>query len=186
MRTSLTLSLAIAALAVLPGCSDDVAPKTAAVAERTDTQPSEQDRAWMRTIHQGNLAEVEAGRLAQGKGTTKQIKSLGQMLVKDHTKLDTQVTRTAQQLGVQLPTSMNVDQRDELIRLQNVTGQDFDQDFLAGMAKAHRQALAATKKEISGGTSQAVKALAAAAVPSLRKHMKAVHEAQGATGTPSG
>ncbi|MGP4095529.1 DUF4142 domain-containing protein [Nonomuraea sp. KM90] len=179
MRTRLTLSLAVAALASLPGCGGGAAPNTAAVVARTDTQPSEQDKTWMRTIHQGNMTEVQAGRLAEGKGTTKPVKAIGKMLVKDHTKLDTKVTQTATQLGIQLPTSPSADQRAELIRLQNATGRDFDQDFLSGMVKAHTEALAATRAEISNGSSQAVVALAKAAAPSLQEHLTALRKAQG-------
>ncbi|WP_052422762.1 DUF4142 domain-containing protein [Nonomuraea candida] len=179
MRTRLSLSLTVVALAALPGCAGDVAPQEAAVAVQTDTQPSEQDKAWMRTIHQGNLAEVQAGRLAQGKGTTKRIKSIGEMLVKDHTRLDVKVTQAATQLGVELPTSPSAHQRAEVARLRSSTGQDFDQDFLSGMVKAHTEALAATKVEVSHGSSQTVKALAKTAQQSLQEHLGVLRQAQG-------
>ena len=76
MRTRLTLLLAAAALAALTGCSGQQPPpqSAAAVPGPTGEQPSEQDRTWMRAIHQANLTEVQAGRLAQGKATTKPIK----------------------------------------------------------------------------------------------------------------
>ncbi|MEV0389131.1 DUF4142 domain-containing protein [Nonomuraea sp. NPDC050643] len=179
MRTYLALSFAAAALAVLPGCAAEAPPDAAALAPHTDAQPSEQDKAWLAAIHQGNLAEVQAGRLARNKGVTKQIKAVGEMLVKDHTKLDTKVTQTATQLGVTLPTSPTAGQRTELLRLENATGQDFDQDFLGGMIKAHKEAIAATKKEISTGSSPAVVALAKTAAPSLQEHLSALRRAQG-------
>ncbi|NJP88376.1 DUF4142 domain-containing protein [Nonomuraea sp. FMUSA5-5] len=177
--TSLTLPLSVAALAaVLAGCAADVAPNPEAAAVRTDTQPSEQDREWMKTIHQGNLSEVQAGRLAMGKGTTKQVKSVGKMLVEDHTKLGTKVTQAAAQLGIELPTSPSKAQRAEVARLQEVTGQDFDQDFLSGMIKAHKEALAATKTEVSKGANPTVKALAGTAQQSLQQHLNALKKAQ--------
>ncbi|GAA3151902.1 DUF4142 domain-containing protein [Nonomuraea salmonea] len=181
MRTRLTLLLAAAALAALTGCSGQQPPpqSAAAVPGPTGEQPSEQDRTWMRAIHQANLTEVQAGRLAQGKATTKPIKQVGQMLVKDHTKLDTKVTRTAEHLGVDLPTSPSPEQHELLNRIREVSGQDFDQDFLAGMIKAHREALNATKTEISKGSAPAVVALAKTAAPSLDQHLKALREAQG-------
>ncbi|UBU17557.1 DUF4142 domain-containing protein [Nonomuraea gerenzanensis] len=178
MRTSLSLPLAAATLAVLTGCAADVAPNTAAVAARTDTQPSEQDRAWMRTIHQGNLSEVQAGRLAMGKGATKQVKNIGKLLLDDHTKLDVKVTQAATQLGVELPTSPSKAQQAEVRRLRAATGQDFDQDFLSGMIKAHREALAATKTQVSKGSNQTVKALAQTAQQSLQHHLDELEQAQ--------
>jgi putative membrane protein len=179
MRTRLTMLLAAAAVVALSGCGDDASTNTAGLAPRTETQPSNQDRTWMAAIHQGNLAEVQAGRLAQGKGTTKRIKSIGKTLVDDHTKLDEKVTQTATQLGITLPTSPTADQSAVVARLQDATGKDFDQDFVSGMTKAHRDAIAATKQEISQGSSPAVVSLAKTAEPSLQTHLKALRNAQG-------
>jgi putative membrane protein len=174
MRTRLTIVLA----ATLAGCA--TAPtNTAAVPVRTAAPPSDQDKAWMWAVHEGNLAEVQAGRLAQGKGTTKEIKAIGGMLVEDHTKLDIQVTDAASKLGIRLPTSPSAEQRAELVRLRKATGKDFDEDFLAGMTKEHKAAIAATHKEISEGSSPAVVGLAKAAEPELQKHLDALRRSHG-------
>ncbi|MGP3959768.1 DUF4142 domain-containing protein [Nonomuraea sp. 3N208] len=175
MRTRLTLLLAAAALA---GCTE--APtNTAAVAPKTVAPPSEQDRAWMRTIHQGNIAEIQTGRLAQGKGSTKPIKTIGKMLVQDHTAFDVKVAQLATQLGVQLPKSISSHQREEILQLRAAIGKDFDQEFLATMTNEHMAAIAATKKEISRGSSPAVVALAKAAVPTLEKHLSVLRGTHG-------
>ncbi|MEV5890530.1 DUF4142 domain-containing protein [Nonomuraea fuscirosea] len=178
MRTCLTLSLAVAALAAVSGCAGETAQNYAAVATPTGTPPSEQDKAWLGAIHQGNLTEVQAGALARNKGTAKQVKAVGAMLVKDHNQLDAKVTQTAVRLGVRLPSSPDASQHKELNRLEEAMGEDFDQDFLSGMVKAHKQALAATQKEISKGSSPAVVALAKTAAPSLRQHLSALRKAQ--------
>ncbi|MGI5291351.1 DUF4142 domain-containing protein [Nonomuraea polychroma] len=175
MRTRLTLLLAAVALA---GCAE-VPTNTAAVAPKTDAQPSEQDKAWMRTIHQGNIAEIQAGRLAQGKGGTRRIKSIGKMLVKDHTDFDVKVAQVATQLGIQLPKSISADQRDEILQLRDAIGRDFDQEFIATMTNEHMAAIAATKTEISRGSSQAVVALAKAAAPKLEQHLSVLRGAHG-------
>ncbi|RSN06729.1 DUF305 domain-containing protein [Nonomuraea sp. WAC 01424] len=177
MRTRLTMLLAIAAVVALSGCGG--APtNTAGLAPRTDAQPSEQDRTWMATIHQGNLAEIAAGRLAEKKGATDQVKSIGRMLVDDHTQLDQKVTQTASQLGIQLPTSLTAAQGAMVKRLQEATGKDFDKEFVASMTKAHKEAIEATKQEISKGSSPAVVALAKVASPSLLEHLKALKKAE--------
>ncbi|MCK2219119.1 DUF4142 domain-containing protein [Actinomadura sp. ATCC 31491] len=175
MRTRLTVLLAAAALA---GCG--TAPtNTAAVAPHTDAQPSEQDKTWLRTIHEGNMAEIQVGRLAEGKGSAKEVKSIGKMLIDDHTALDQKVTQAATQLGVDLPTSPSADQRALSDKLRETTGADFDQDFLAGMTKSHNAAIKATKKQISDGSSQAVVALAKEAQPKLEEHLAALKKAHG-------
>ncbi|MFG6192060.1 DUF4142 domain-containing protein [Nonomuraea sp. JJY05] len=182
-----TLLLAAVALAALGGCAD-VPTDTAGLAPRTDTQPSEQDKAWMRAIHEGNLAEVQAGQLGVGKGSSARIKSIGKMLVADHTKLDTKVTRAATQLHIALPMSPSADQRAMLAELQDSPPNEFDQDFTAAMINAHQEALAATKVEISRGTSPTVVALARTAEPALVAHLTALRQPGGGqtTQTPTG
>ncbi|WP_188193282.1 DUF4142 domain-containing protein [Nonomuraea sp. SYSU D8015] len=175
MRTRPILVLAAAALA---GCAH-VSTNTAAVPPTTEPQPSEQDRAWLRTIHQGNLAEVQAGRLAEGKGTTKQVKAIGRMLVQDHARMDVQVVQTASGLGIRLPGSTSGEQRAEYLRLRDATGKAFDQEFLASMTNAHTAAIAATQTEISKGSSPAVVSLAKTAAPKLQEHLTALRKAQG-------
>ncbi|QYC41244.1 hypothetical protein Nocox_18175 [Nonomuraea coxensis DSM 45129] len=176
MRTRrLTLLLAAAALV---GCGT-VPTNTAGVAPQTTAPPSDLDKTWLRTIHQGNMAEVQAGRLAEAKGTTKQVKSIGKMLVDDHTALDVKVTQLAGRLGVDLPTSPTADQKELSTKLREDTGADFDQDFVAGMTKAHTAAIRATKQQIDKGTSQEVVALAKEAEPQLKEHLAALRKAHG-------
>ncbi|MEU6783251.1 DUF4142 domain-containing protein [Nonomuraea angiospora] len=173
-----TLLLAAVALAALGGCAD-VPTDTAGLRSRTDTQPSEQDKAWMRGIHEVNLAEVQAGQLGVGKGSTARIKTIGKMLVVDHTKLDTKVTNAATQLHITLPMSPSADQRAMLAKLQDSPRDEFDEDFTAAMINGHQQALAATKVEISHGTSPTVVALARTAEPALVAHLTALRQLGG-------
>lgn len=174
MRMRLTLLLAAAALT---GCG--AAPtNTANLVPHTDTPPSEQDKAWMETIHAGNLAEVQAGRLAEGKGTTRRIKEIGRTLVQDHSEFDVKVTQAASRLRIQLPSSASPAQQAELARLREAVGEDFDAVFLAAMVKEHKAALAATKKEISQGSSQVVVGLAKEAQPALQAHLTALRKAR--------
>ncbi|MGW4407713.1 DUF4142 domain-containing protein [Nonomuraea sp. NPDC004702] len=178
MRTRLTMLLAAAAVVALSGCGESATTNTAGLTPRTDAQPSEQDRTWMATIHQGNLAEIEAGRLAEKKGATDQIKSIGRMLVDDHTQFDKKVTETASQLAIQLPAAPTSAQAAMAKRLQDAKGKEFDKEFVVGMVKAHKSAIEATKEEISKGSSPAVVALAKSASPTLQEHLKALKKAQ--------
>ncbi|NRQ39519.1 DUF4142 domain-containing protein [Nonomuraea sp. NN258] len=181
MRTRLTLVLAVAAASVLAGCGESAPTHSAGLASPASPsaadQPSKVDRAWLKIIHVGNLAEIEAGRLAESKGASNQVKSIGKMLVDDHTELDTKVTEVAGKLGVQLPDGVTGKHAAVAKRLAKASGRDFDQEWIAAMTKAHTAALTATKKEASNGSSPSVVALAKSAIPALEDHLAALQKA---------
>ncbi|NVI86616.1 DUF4142 domain-containing protein [Actinomadura sp. BRA 177] len=182
MTRSRLLALALAAAAV-------VAAPAACSTEAHDTRPdrslpssplpgNEQDRTWLKSAHQANLAEISAGQIAQEKGTTTEIRSLGQMITQDHRALDEQLKQLAGRLGVEVPRSPTAQQQLTLDELKSSSGRSFDNQWLIAMAHAHEKAIAATKTEISMGSAE-VKALAEKALPVLEKHLARIKVAQG-------
>jgi putative membrane protein len=139
---------------------------------------SAQDRRWLAEAHQVNLAEVQAGELAVKKGGTPAVRSAGQMLVTDHTKLDREVTRVADSLGITLPKSVPPDLAAAADRLANESGSKFDQDFLATMVTGHQKMISDTQTQISQGSNPQIVALAKKALPDLRKHLNMLRKAQ--------
>ncbi|MFG1946816.1 DUF4142 domain-containing protein [Nonomuraea sp. NPDC048826] len=189
------LALLLAAATAVTGCNGGTSTSAglASPASPTATSPgtgeatpapSDQDRIWLREIHQGNLAEIQAGDLAEGKGTAPEVKQFGAMLVKDHTKLDQEVVRTAEQLDVKLPKAASSAQKEVLAELREASRADFDEEFVTAMRKAHEKAVAATKTEIEQGTSPQVKQLAEQALPALERHLDELEKIPGA-GTPA-
>ncbi|MCO5968589.1 DUF4142 domain-containing protein [Actinoallomurus soli] len=139
---------------------------------------SEQDRTWLADIHQANLAEVEAGGLAQKKGATKAVRDAGRKLATDHTHLDRKVVATARRLGVSLPSTPAPADTNAADRMRNESGKTFDQDFLSTMISGHEGAIAKTKKQISQGSSPEVVALAKQTLPHLQDHLAMLRKAQ--------
>lgn len=133
--------------------------------------PSQQDQDWLITAHQGNLAEIAAGQAALQQSSTAEVRELGQMIIDDHQRLDADLTATAQQLGVTLPTTPNATQQAELAQVSGLTGAEFDRAWTAWQITAHRQALAAGEQEVTSGSDPAVTALAAAAAPVIQSHL---------------
>ncbi|MCA2183806.1 DUF4142 domain-containing protein [Nonomuraea cavernae] len=180
------LGLLAAALAVTAsaGCGGSVTTAGTGLAASSPTatsavQPSDRDKTWLRKTHRGNLAEIGAGRLAEQKGTSQQVKSIGEMLVKDHGELDKQVVELAGKLGVKLPEGMSEDQRAQAKKLANASSAQFDREFVTQMTAAHKVAIAATKQEIDRGSSPEVVALAKSALPALEDHLSLLEKAAG-------
>ncbi|MER5421859.1 DUF4142 domain-containing protein [Streptosporangium roseum] len=154
-----------------------------AVAAQPDL--NEQDKKFLVQLHRVDLTEIQAGNLAQQRSTDRSISDLGKMLVDDHTKLDESVRQVAQKAEVPLPDNPNANQRDELAELSRLTGQVFDNVWLAAMISGHRQTLERLDQELSGGSSPEVKQLAEDARPVVREHLNLLRKARGGTMSPS-
>jgi putative membrane protein len=157
------VAVAVAGFAILVV---GVAPASAA--------PSSQDTTWMVAAHQSNLTEIAAGKAAQDKATSQAVKDLGAMFVQMHTALDADLTKAATSLGVSLPDAPNVAQQATLASVSAKSGADFDSAWVTSQIAGHREALAATQKEISSGSDQAVLTLANAARPVIQQHLSAL------------
>jgi putative membrane protein len=146
---------------------------------------SGQDTTWMQAAHQGNLAEIAAGRAAQQSATGAQVKQLGAMFVQDHTRLDAQLTQAAQRLGVQLPPAPTPQQQQQLAAVQQKTGQAFDAAWISTQIAAHVTTIAATQRELQGGSDATVLGLARAATPVVQQHLTELQDLARQMGLPT-
>ncbi len=141
-------------------------------------QPSEQDTAWMIAAHQANLAEIATGKMAQDKGSSAEVKGLGQRFVTDHTKLDASLTALAQKLNVTLPAEPNAEQKAVADKLQAAAAGDaFDKMWIEQQLAAHTKSMKATQQEIDKGEAAQVKQAAEAAMPVITAHHEALMKA---------
>ncbi|SFK10411.1 putative membrane protein [Streptosporangium canum] len=154
-----------------------------AVAAQPDL--NEQDKKFLVQLHRVDLTAIQAGNLAQRRSTDRSITDLGKILVDDHTKLDESVRQVAQKAGVPLPEDPNANQRQQLAELSRLTGQVFDNVWLAAMITGHRQTLDRLDQELSEGSSPEVKKLAEDARPVVREHLNMLRKARGGPMSPS-
>src|SRR5689334_8836047 len=71
---------------------------------------------------QGNLAEVEMGKLAQKNGSAEGVKSFGQMLEKDHAAANEKATAAAKASGVTPPNAPTAKQKADYDKMAKMTG----------------------------------------------------------------
>jgi putative membrane protein len=111
--------------------------------------PADQ-RAMLERLHHVNQMEIQLGRLAQQNAMSQDVKSYGELLVRDHTSADQRLMSFAQQKGLRLsePKPMNdverkamAAERAALEKFQVLKGQPFDAAFLAHMVGDHDMAL---------------------------------------------
>jgi putative membrane protein len=135
---------------------------------------SNPDASFYKNAAEGGIAEVDAGRLAQEKGNSQQVKDFGAMMVKDHSAANEKLQALASSKGITLPTSASVGQMATKAKLDVLSGDTFDKSYVKGQISAHRQTVALFHKEISSGQDADAKAFATATLPTVRAHLKAI------------
>jgi putative membrane protein len=139
---------------------------------------NEQDRAFLTATHQGNLAEIEAGKVAEKQGSTERVRNAGRVLVDEHTKLDKEVRRVADEVGVTLPDTPSEEQQAQLQRISDKKGAEFDSAWVTAGIADHRDDLKAGADEQANGSSKPVKDLGAAAKPVNESHLSLLEKLQ--------
>lgn len=165
----------VAATAVLMMAVTGTVTTTASAtpsATTTTTSAPPTDRAFLRAMHQGNLAEIEAGLDTRRNATTRCVRVIGALFVHDHRKLDRDITSLASRLHVRLPGSPSAAQRRALADVQAKKGtRAYDRAWLRMETMAHAEALDLIREEIRTGRNGAVRAAARRARPVVALHL---------------
>ncbi|HET7307433.1 MAG TPA: DUF4142 domain-containing protein [Gammaproteobacteria bacterium] len=138
---------------------------------------SRQDKKWLKSAHQINLAEIKAGELAEKSAHAHAVRRVGHTLVVDHRMLDAKVMKLAKQLGVNLPGSASLKQKSVLKVIESQAGVSLDKEWLHQEIDGHVAAIEKTKREIHIGSSKQVMQLAKQALPVLEKHLHLLRSA---------
>ena len=105
------------------------------------------DQAFVKKALEGGDAEVQLGQLAQQKSQSPDVKQFGQKMVQDHTQLGEQMKPIAQKLGVSEPKGPSKKDKQLMAKLEGLSGDQFDQEYIKAMVKDHKQDLKDFKDE---------------------------------------
>jgi putative membrane protein len=100
------------------------------------TTPSDA-REFITQMTIAGMAEVQLGKMAEEHGANPDVKSFGQMMVKDHTQANKELAEVASQLKVQPPTQLDQKHRELADRLSKLQGSAFDREYMSAMVKGH-------------------------------------------------
>jgi putative membrane protein len=124
-----------------------------------------------------NLQEVSAGQLAAQKATRPDVKSFGQMMVRDHGDAEQKLLQLAKSRGYSLPPAATGGIQPDL-NLKKA-GPDFDRLYVHGMVAGHNNTVQSFEAYTINGKDPAVKAFAQQMLPTLKAHLaeiKAIDE----------
>lgn len=138
---------------------------------------SRSDQKILKDMAMANMAEVEAGRMAQGKTKNDQVRNFAQQMIDDHSKALDDVKKVAQSKGVALPTELDAMHKRMGERMSAQTGDAFDRAYLerAGVSD-HKKNHDMLSKAQSRAKDPDVKALVARTLPVVDQHLTAVQQ----------
>jgi putative membrane protein len=125
-----------------------------------------------------NTWDIATGELAVKKGTTKEVRDFGAMLVRDHSNVRKQGRDLAKKLNV-TPTppkdfAMVKDHEAAMKTLENASGKAFDKAFLAQEVAFHKAVIDAVTTTLLPAIKNAeVKDLVTKVAPAFQAHMAA-------------
>jgi putative membrane protein len=137
-----------------------------------------EDRTFLNKAAVGGMAEVQLGQLAVKNAKSADVKTFGQRMIDDHSKVNSELTRLATTKGVTPPSELDSKNKATLDRLSKSTGDQFDKAYMTDMVTDHEEDVAEFQKEANSGGDPDEKAFAAKTLPTLQEHLqlaKSIH-----------
>ncbi len=99
------------------------------------------DQSFLRKTLEDNVAEEQMGQLAAQKSQSEDVKEVGQKMAQIRHQLTSQMMPLARKLGVSQPRQPSKKDREEIKKMQALSGPDFDSAFLRAMLRDQKSDL---------------------------------------------
>jgi len=125
----------------------------------------------VRTAAQGGEAEVALAKLASSRANDARVKSYAEMLERDHTQANKELSALADKKSIHVTPSMSASAKATEARLEKLHGAAFDRAYIAEMVRDHQKDVAEFEKAGRTLSDPDVKAFAQQTVPTLKAHL---------------
>jgi putative membrane protein len=137
----------------------------------SDPTEALKDRMFLRKAAAGGMAEVQLGQLATQKAGAQDVKDFGQKMVTDHTALNNEMAPIADSMGVPLPKKLSKEDQAEYDKLNALSGDDFDKEYVSFMVKDHHQDLREFRTEAVSASDPTLRAAVDKGSKVIYEHM---------------
>jgi putative membrane protein len=141
---------------------------------------SSSDKKFVEKAAQGGMAEVELGQLAAQRAQSDEVKQFAQRMVTDHTAANDKLKQVASQKGIALPGDLDSSSRREFDKLQKLSGNKFDREYMSHMVSDHKKDVKEFESESKSAKDADIKTFAATTLPTLQDHLKMAQSAEAA------
>lgn len=135
------------------------------------------EKAFVSKNLEGDESEIQMGDLAQQKSQSNDIKQLAQKLVNDHTQMSEKWFKPlANQLGVSIPKGPSKKDKKMAEKMQSLSGNDFDTQYLTMMIKDHQKDLKEFQDEAQAAPDANVKMVAQQGANVISQHLQLLEQ----------
>lgn len=121
-------------------------------------------------------AEIELGQIALKNSKDENVRKYAERMVKDHSAAEQKLKAAAMKANLQLPQSLDKEHASLKTKLQGMTGEAFDREYVKAMADGHDKAVALFQSASQQPQMPAeLKQFAASSLPTLEQHKKMAH-----------
>ena len=133
---------------------------------------SPQDKMFLKNAGAGDMFEIQTSQLALQKSSSDDVKQFAQMMIDDHTKLENQMKPIVAEANVQPPTGLMGKDKGEYKKLQGLSGDAFDKEYISAMVMDHSKVSKDFAAEANSGQLQDEKMAAAQNKPTVDMHLQ--------------
>ena len=117
------------------------------------------------------MFEVQAGQLAAQKSQSQDVQQFGQKMVQDHTQLGDALKPIAAQMGVKVPDKLSKKDAELLVKLQGMSGAQFDNAYIKAMVKDHKEDQSQFRQEADNTQNPQLKQAAQQGAQMITEHL---------------
>lgn len=127
-----------------------------------------------------NQLELVLGQMAVERGTTPEVRAIGEKMVQKHTEFGRQLSALAQLTPTSEAPKLSAAQQTRVVHLASLSGKDFDKSFKDTVDVGHVEELAMYRDEASHAVDPRLRALAQDRVATLQKTVAKAGQAMAA------
>ena len=135
------------------------------------------DQAFVTKALEGGMAEVELGKLAADKSQSPDVKQFAEKMVNDHSQMgDKWFKPVAKEIGVSEPKGSSKKDKKLIEKLQGLSGQEFDTQYIQAMVKDHKEDLKDFQSEAQAAQDPNVKQIAEQGTKVVSQHLQMIEQ----------
>ena len=145
---------------------------------------SHSDRSFMEKASQGNVAEVELGKLALKKSTNPDVRAFAEHMIKDHTMLGKKMAPLMTEAGLKPSVSLNTEHQHLYDKLNGLSGAEFDKEYIKAMDEDHHEDLKDFQDEANSTQVAQIKTTVSAGEKVIAQHTQMADDLSKKMGLP--